>query len=169
MNFKVQRFEPGHPFYSEANLTNSDASKGFIGTDKSVFGQFTDGGGESLHFTLERKSTLIPAGTYNYSFYFSPDNKCIVLLLHDVPGFSMIEHHIGNWWYNAKGCTMHGKAIDLKVPMLVGSRDAFEDLMDMITKAYQDATPTKNVDGKLVYGTVLGQITYENFNQNQTT
>jgi len=90
----VQRFAKGHPLYSEV------AYKGCI----PVFGRIVDADGAQIHYTMERKDTLIPEGEYDYCFYHSPTNGWVILLK-NVPGFTFIEHHIANWPNQIKGCT----------------------------------------------------------------
>ena len=71
--------------------------------------------GKFFCFTLEPpRGKCIPAGVYKASIYISPRWTAIkrydfrVPLLHDVPGFSDIEIHIGNYPDNTEGCTLVG-------------------------------------------------------------
>ena len=128
MNHRVQRYYPGHHNYSEASSFH--ANEYF----KCTFGQILDGNGEFLHYTMERRDTLIPEGTYHYCFYNSPVNGWVVLLK-DVVGFSFIEHHPANWPYQLKGCTAHGLAIDVHTPMLLNSRSALNPWFAKLVKS----------------------------------
>lgn len=147
MNFKVRRYQPGQPLFSDSEAFQGDRYY------KAIFGELCYHANEPIHFTMERADTLIPEGTYNYSLYDSPANRCVVLLLHDVPGFSEIEHHIANFPYELKGCTAHGMKIDIKTPELLQSKIAFDAMMKIIKDAYPDAKP----------GDIIGTITYEKF------
>ena len=53
--------------------------------------------------------TAIPEGTYKFKLAYSPANKMNVPLLQDVPGFSEIEIHIGNYPHDTHGCTLVGR------------------------------------------------------------
>ncbi len=76
-------------------------------TDKGVFGHLVLEGFDCV--TLERHDTMIPAGTYKVSVYHSPRLNRDVLLLHDVPGRTMIEIHNANWENQLEGCVAVGK------------------------------------------------------------
>lgn len=163
MNFKTQRFSIGHPLYSNVVITNNDPDRGLIGQFQATFGQFINEDGGLQDYTMERRDTLIPEGTYDYSFYNSPDNKMKVLLLHDVPGFNYIEHHPANWPFQLKGCTAHGANVDVKMPQLDNSRNPFLALIAKISAKYPEAKLSYIGAAGLVYGDVLGQITYEKY------
>lgn len=131
MNFTIQRFAPGHKFYTLITLSHE-------GKDyQCVFGQCLDEQGHFLHYTLERKDTLIAEGKYSYDLTYSPANKTIVPRLvtdphdHDI-STRMLEHHIANFPYELKGCCAHGKGIDVTKGMLTGSGIAFHELMALV-------------------------------------
>lgn len=152
MDFKVQRFQKGHPLYSDVIFNNNDPKKGFIGSFQGVFGQFTDVDGNVLHYTMERRDTLISCDTYDYDLYYSNLNKTIVpRLIKDSSGNDIsrreIEHHIANFLSQIDGCSAHGLLIDVKTPMLIHSGDAFHAMM------------------KLIGNDKGGKITYEYFDQ----
>jgi hypothetical protein len=138
---KVQRFSKGHPLYSEA--TDS------VGI-QPIFGQMVDESETRVCYTMERKDTLIPEGTYDFDFYFSPANKLKVPLLKNVPGFEYIEIHPANWPSQLKGCTAVGIGIFPDQAMLSQSVAAFTKLMNLLA-----GNP--------------GKITYETLNQNPIT
>lgn len=140
MNFKVQRFKKGHPLYSDAWFQNNDASKGFIGNFQAIFGQFTDEAGKFLHYTMERRDTLIACDVYEYDLYYSNLNKAIVpRLIKDSKGNNIskreLEEHIANYLSQIDGCTAHGMSIDIKTPMLQQSGAAFKAMMNLIGSA----------------------------------
>lgn len=127
MDFKIQRFQPGHPFYTLATTVHEGKEY------QSVFGQCVKNEGEFMHYTLERKETLIEEGVYEFKLFHSNANKCIVPLLINFEGRNIsgrvLEHHIANFAYELKGCCAHGKNIDLKNCMLTQSGIAFHELM----------------------------------------
>lgn len=126
MKLTVQRFEPGHPLYSEASDFHNEEYY------KATFGQLVDEQGRLICFTMERRDTLIPEGEYSFSYYKSPANKAVVPLLHAVPSFEYIEVHVANYPHEAKGCTAVGMGIDVHKPMLISSGKAFAALMDKL-------------------------------------
>lgn len=128
MNLQVKRFPQGHALYSEAMDIQDSSSIHY----KANFGQMEDQNGNFICYTMERRGTLIPEGTYNFSYYKSPANKMVVLLLHNVPSFEFIEVHIANYPHEVKGCTAVGTNIDVHKPMLIGSGKAFMKLMDLL-------------------------------------
>ena len=135
MNLTIKRFKPGDIYYSDAAITNNDPAQGEVGTFKAVFGQCIFGA--FTQYTMERLDTLIPAGTYEYDLYDSPANKCTVLRLTTDPEGNDItarelEHHPANYPYQLKGCCAHGTAIDIKTPMLLESKLAFNDMMTIL-------------------------------------
>lgn len=132
LNLTVQRFDKGHPFYSDAIIENTDINKGAVGKFQAVFGQIIDDNHHRICYTMERLDTLIPEGTYPFTYYFSPLNKCNVVLLKDVPGFEFIELHVANFPYEVKGCTALGEQIDVSKPALIQSRNAFNYLMSVL-------------------------------------
>ena len=53
--------------------------------------------------------TAIPTGVYKLSWYASPKHGGQeVPLLHDVPGFNMVEIHTGNTEADTEGCLLFG-------------------------------------------------------------
>lgn len=133
MNLVVQRFKKGHPLYTEQTITNTDPNKGVVGTFKSVFGQWVNAEtGAFICYNLERFDTLIEEGTYKYTHYFSPANKCDVLLLHDVPHKEYVEVHIANWAYQLKACSAPCTAINLAVTGGISSGNAFKKIMTLV-------------------------------------
>jgi len=74
-------------------------------TDVSTSGILSTG--EVSCFTLE-PARPIPEGAYRCSMYNSPRLMREVILLHDVPGYSMIEIHPGNSANDTEGCILLG-------------------------------------------------------------
>lgn len=158
MNFIIERFKKGDKNYSDVPLYLNPKTPVY-----SSFGKCLDASENFLHYTLERRDKLIPEGTYKYCFYNSPENGWC-LLLKDVPGFSMIEHHPANWVANGgkyllKGCTSHGLSINTQTPSLMNCRLVLKPFFDSIVKA----------SGKLLAGPIgtivdgeFGTFTYRN-------
>jgi len=122
MKLTVQRFPKGHPFYSDA----------MDGQYQAIFGQMLDENNELICYTMERRDTLTPEGTYPFTYYKSPANQAVVPLLHNIPGFEYVEVHIANFPHEVKGCTAVGVSIDVTKPMLVSSGKAFTKLMSLL-------------------------------------
>lgn len=87
--------------------------------------------------TIERPKTsenpCIEEGWYIAERYFSPANNCVVWLLKDVPGRTMIELHTANWPHELKGCIAPGEGIQTSPsgePGVTQSRIAFHKFMD---------------------------------------
>ncbi len=154
-NLAVQRFAPTHPLFSDRKIKHEDRFY------QANFGQLINEFGFVLNYTMERRDTLIPCGRYDYSLYYSPVNKHVVILLHNVPGHSFIELHIANYPYEVKGCTALGKIINVKTPMLQSSGLAFNQLMYLINTAFPNAKHTIVQGNKIIPGDILGTITYE--------
>lgn len=57
--------------------------------------------------------TAIPQGKYRLTPYPSPKHRMTVPLLHDVPGFDMIEIHKGNTCKDTQGCILIGTGAQL--------------------------------------------------------
>lgn len=81
-------------------------------TLRSIGGELKLDGGDA-GFTLERpvddlKHPGIRAGRYRATVYYSPRLGRTVLLLHDVPGRTMIELHNANFPWELEGCIAVG-------------------------------------------------------------
>lgn len=130
MNFKIQRFQSGHKYYTEKIISQNGINY------CSVFGQCVDENGKFIDYTLERFDTLIAEGIYTYDLYFSPTNKLTVPRLTSIGGIDIsqreLEHHPACYAYNLKGCCAHGQDIALGVPMLLHSQDAIRNLIKLI-------------------------------------
>ncbi|MFC0517805.1 DUF5675 family protein [Mucilaginibacter angelicae] len=80
--------------------------------------------------------TAIPAGTYNIVKYFSPKHQKYLPLLENVPGFTGIEIHVGNYPKDTDGCLLPGK--DKGADEVLHSIEATEILKEKIFKALQE-------------------------------
>ena len=106
-------------------------------SDKSTQG-YLDIDGASECFTLEPrkdqskgKPYCIPAGTYKVKLQFSPRFERNTPHILDVPGFTDIEIHPGNFPHNTEGCLCVG--LD-PYPDVVGrSIEAFDALMEKLS------------------------------------
>jgi hypothetical protein len=98
-------------------------------------------------YTLEPRSDqsggkpyCIPAGTYSVTLSYSTHNAMVVPHVNDVPGFTEIEIHPGNFPSDTEGCCLVGETRGVDV--LGSSRIVFESLMvklqtdDEITVTY---------------------------------
>lgn len=110
-----------HERFTNDKMVFSKLSLPWLKTHPDIYG------GEPLN--------CIPAGIYTCVPYFSPSQKEDCWLLQDVPGFTFIEIHVGNYgcdtWYagnyhktDTRGCLMYGFGIDESIPMIQRSRDA---------------------------------------------
>lgn len=110
-------------------------------TEKSTRGEMLIDG---VHFcwTLEPrkdqsegKPYCIPAGTYQAVLQFSNRFRIITPHLLDVPGFTDIEIHPGNFWTDTEGCLMLGYDA---APDFIGlSRPAFTDFMEKVLTGFE--------------------------------
>lgn len=82
--------------------------------------------------------TAIPLGEYRVTLYDSPKFGRTVLLLHDVPGFDLIEMHPGNDTDDTDGCVLVGTALVFiqngTKPWLQNSVAAFLRLFDKVER-----------------------------------
>ena len=115
-------------------------------TDNSTIGQFFIGMDKQC-YTLERPvrktkidgETAIPCGRYELSLYYSNHQKMQVPLLMNVPDFSYVEIHPGNFPTDSEGCLLLGKIYDPTKPdQILESRQAFKDLMSAIEPALKN-------------------------------
>jgi len=86
---------------------------------------------EEIKSIKQYGTTCIPYGTYDISIYESPRHG-MVPLLHDVPGFSMVEIHKGNFPKDSLGCLLIGTSFS--EDKVNNSRVAFLRLMDELEK-----------------------------------
>ena len=77
--------------------------------------------------------TAIPYGTYNVSITYSPRFKRNLPLLLNVPNFSGIRIHPGNFHKDTEGCLLPGTGKTAN--SVTNSRVAFNKLYDKLLKA----------------------------------
>ena len=125
-------------------------------TDKSTTGSmYVDQAFQC--FTLEppprvppAKPRAIPAGTYPLTLRFSLKHGRVVPHVENVPGFSQIEIHIGNFPKDTLACTLVG--LVRGVDSVGSSASAFEPLLAKMEKAAgpEDAHGVRKV-GTITY------------------
>jgi|ERR1700733_4280024 Family of unknown function (DUF5675) len=105
-------------------------------TDNSTTGELSVDGA-FLCYTLEPRSDqsegkpyAIPQGTYPVTLEMSAHFKEVTPHLQNVPGFTEIEIHPGNWPSDTEGCTIVGASRG--VDMVGSSRLAFGQLMEKL-------------------------------------
>lgn len=96
---------------------------------------------------VAQKPYAIPAGTYPWRKYMSPDHGFEVVLVENVPGFEGVEIHPGSLPQNTLGCTLVGM---VEQQNFVGhSQEEFARLMAKLpasgTITYRDPA---NIPGK---------------------
>jgi len=105
-------------------------------TNKSVDGTFGTLVIDTSPFkciTLEKSSTIIPAGVvYDVLFMWS-DNFQQIMPHIIVPGRTAIEIHWANWPYQLEGCTALGDQEDFAQDMIEESKDAWIAFAKAIT------------------------------------
>lgn len=77
--------------------------------------------------------TAIPVGNYPVSVTYFRKDKYYSPILEDVPGFSGIRIHIGNFPADTDGCILVGTK--LGPDKVINSKIAFSDLMALFDKA----------------------------------
>lgn len=76
------------------------------------------------------KPRAIPDGTYRIILNESPRLAYITPLLLDVPDFSDVRMHIGNYPQDTEGCILVGESAN--VNSINNSKEAFQSLMGML-------------------------------------
>lgn len=74
--------------------------------------------------------TAIPTGRYKVTKYKSP-TRGWCLLVNNVPGFNMIEIHVGNYATDTEGCLLVGMDVANVPDMIVSSKAAIKELYDL--------------------------------------
>ncbi len=98
-------------------VTLEDADRGL--TDQMTLAQ--------IQAVKKKGITAIPTGRYKVTKYNSP-TRGWCLLVNDVPGFSMIEIHVGNYPKDTDGCTLVGLSVSSQPDMINSSKDAIRAL-----------------------------------------
>lgn len=76
------------------------------------------------------KPYCIPAGTYKVALLWSAHFNCLTPHVLDVPGFTEIEIHWGNYPKDTEGCCLVGRTA--QTDFIGVSREAFIDLMQKL-------------------------------------
>lgn len=114
-------------------------------TDKSIIGElFLNGAHEA--YTLEPpkhdfKPCAIPVGTYDVTLRYSPKHGRIIPHVENVPGFSEIEIHIGNFPKDTEGCLLVGQSLGPVPDEILGSGAEFQPLFDKLQTANAEGEP----------------------------
>lgn len=117
-------------------------------TPKSTSGKLLllapGGSADFLNYTLEPlhrhddiKPRAIPAGTYELTIRYSPKHGRLIPHVENVPGFSEIEIHIGNYPKDTEGCTLVGQTRN--TDFVGGSHGAFDSLFEKLLAAAEPA------------------------------
>ena len=101
--------------------------------DLSVDGAF-------FGYTLEppkrsEKPCCIPLGTYDVTIRYSSKHSRLIPHVENVPGFSEIEIHIGNFPRDTEGCLLIGNVASSVPDQILGSKVAFDCLFRLLTEA----------------------------------
>lgn len=78
--------------------------------------------------------TAIPYGDYEVVLYHSPRFKRVIPLLKNVPGFEMIEMHMGNSSIDSEGCILVGSLPEVGKDQLTYSLTGLRILVDYLTQ-----------------------------------
>lgn len=99
----------------------------FCDTLEDTFRNLNDGG------VKVQNVTAIPKGEYSCSLRYSPHLKHWVLWLQDVPGFTYVYIHFGNYARDTDGCILigYGRMKD----MVTDSDNAFRAFMKKVLAA----------------------------------
>lgn len=105
-------------------------------TANSTIGKMSLSGSSTVLDTLEppvrdTKPCAIPVGTYQVALLMSPKFGFITPHLLDVPNFTEIEIHPGNYPSNTEGCTLVG--LSRATDFVADSKAAFEQLMSILS------------------------------------
>lgn len=98
--------------------------------------------GQHCAFTLEppkreEKPCCIPMGSYDVKILWSEKHGRLLPHVQDVPGFSEIEIHIGNFPKDTLGCLLVGDYAGPNPDFIGGSKQAFDQLFLQMTDAIE--------------------------------
>ncbi len=86
---------------------------------------------EEIKAIKVKTQTAIPTGRYKLSIYKEGKHgEC--LLVNEVPGFSMIEIHVGNYPKDTEGCLLVGMLVPSTKDMISQSTPAVEELNKIV-------------------------------------
>lgn len=105
------------------------------------------------------KPRAIPVGTYPLTIRWSDEFKKHVPHVEDVPGFTAIEQHIGNFPRDTKACTLVGLTRGPEPNFIGGSLKAWTGLM----AKYMDVAVLTNPEARNEISHIwrVGEVTYE--------
>lgn len=83
----------------------------------------------------EEKPRAIPLGTYDVSIRWSERHQRLIPHVENVPGFSQIEIHVGNFPHDTEGCLLIGNVVSSTPDQILGSKVAFDCLFRLLTDA----------------------------------
>lgn len=89
----------------------------------------------------EIKPCAIPLGTYDVSIRWSERHQRLIPHVENVPGFSQIEIHIGNFPHDTEGCLLIGNIVSSTPDQILGSKIAFDCLFRLLTDAKEKNEP----------------------------
>lgn len=134
-------------------------------TPNSTIGDLSIAGFADFHlYTLEPvrlpdgsdvKPRAIGAGTFVLTIRFSPEHGRLIPHIEDVPGFTAVEMHIGNYPKDTKACTCVGKTRD--VDFVGQSHAAFDQLFDILFAAAAENDGSAADEHKVYH---VGYITF---------
>lgn len=127
MKIRVDRVQKD-PDVTIGTLYVDDVAAGFVLEDR-----VREVPGQAVALWKVKGQTAIPAGTYKVDVTFSNRFQRQMPILLDVPGFSGIRIHTGNFASQTEGCLLPG--LD-RLPKSVGrSRAAYDALFARINEA----------------------------------
>lgn len=114
-------------------------------TEFSTMGELSIDGAFFGH-TLEPpkrdfKPCCIPLGTYDVSIRYSVKHCRLIPHVENVPGFSEIEIHVGNFPHDTEGCLLIGHSVSSVPDQILGSKVAFDCLFRLLTDAKEKGDP----------------------------
>lgn len=89
----------------------------------------------------ETKPCAIPLGTYDVSIRWSERHQRLIPHVENVPGFSQIEIHIGNFPHDTEGCLLIGNVVSSTPDQILGSKIAFDCLFRLLTDSKEKNEP----------------------------
>lgn len=121
--------------------------------EETVFGIMYDNCfGFGTYFTIERRSKLIPAGTYSLDLTYSPKFKCELPIIsnYQVPATRGIRIHAGNTVADSQGCVLIGNTASLTNMSIGESQKALKQLVAAMEKwIKQGKRPTLYVKNEI--------------------
>lgn len=99
--------------------------------DDRMIGAFYDQNSKFTYYSLELdEAHAIPAERYKLEFHWSHKRQAMSIFVMDVPGFTAIEIHIGNYPSDTHGCILLGKTYDPTNKTLINSELAVSEFYE---------------------------------------